>query len=91
MYRSFINDIVVINRNVMKSKKIIIITASLQGKVLNHLHMNHVGIKKSRMLTCKSIYWINLNANLEDTVKISIHILTPRQHSRGTKQYHIKY
>ena len=31
--------------------------------------MNHMGIKKTCLLTWKSVYWINLNAYIEKTVK----------------------
>ena len=52
----------------MKGKRIIIPT-SLQGKTLNHLHMNYMDIEKTRLITFKSIYWINMNAEIEDTGK----------------------
>ena len=31
--------------------------------------MNHMGIEKTRLLTQKSTYWINMNADREHTVK----------------------
>ena len=42
-YWSFRDEIVIIDGNDMKIRRIII-PASLQGKVLNQLHMNHMGI-----------------------------------------------
>ena len=51
----------------MKGNKII--RESLQEKVLNWLHIYRMDTEKKRLLTCESIYWINMNADIEDTVK----------------------
>ena len=69
----------------MKGKRIIILSASLQGKVLNQLHMIHMSIGKTRLLACELIYWINMNADIEDTVKFTLHVMISRQHSLRTK------
>ena len=71
----------------MKDKRIII-PASLWGKVLNLQNMSHIGIEKTRLPAHKSIYYININADMEDTVKNALHILIPRQQSQRAKQYH---
>ena len=47
----------------------IIIPASLHSTVLDNLHINHMGIEKTRLLACKSMYWINMNADIEDIVE----------------------
>ena len=52
----------------MNSKRIIK-QASLQGEVLNQLYINHVGIDKTKVLAHKPIYWINMNAHIEEMVK----------------------
>ena len=68
VYWSFRDEILIIDGMPMKGERIIIME-SLQGKVLNHQHMNHMGIEKTRLLACKSIYWINMNADIKDAVK----------------------
>ena len=47
-----------------------IIPAALHDKALNQLHPNHLAIEKIRLLACESIHWININADIEDIVKI---------------------
>ena len=37
--------------------------------MLKQLHINHIGIEKMRTLACQSIYFINVNANIEETIK----------------------
>ena len=49
--------------------KRIITPVSLQGNVLNQLHINKMGIEKTRLLASKFIYSINMNTNIEDIVK----------------------
>ena len=48
LYWSYIDDIVILDGITKKGKRIIL--ASLQGKVLNYLYMNHMGIEKTRLL-----------------------------------------
>ena len=43
--------------------------AVLQDKALKQLYMNHIGIRKTRLVARKSIFWINMNADIEETVK----------------------
>ena len=49
--------------------RIIIIPTSLQKNTLDQFYINHIGIENMRLLTCKSIYWISPNADIEDTIK----------------------
>ena len=51
----------------MKVKRII--PASLQGKALNQMHMNYMVIEKIRLFACESIYYINMNTDIEGTIK----------------------
>ena len=51
----------------MKSKHKII-PYPLQKQILEQLHSNHMGIEKN-YFSWKSVYWINMNANIEQTVK----------------------
>ena len=49
----------------------IIIPASLQKRTLDQFHVSQVGIEKTMWLVCESIYWINLNSDIENAIKIS--------------------
>ena len=66
-YWTFTDKIVIIDEITMKVK-LILIQASLQGKGLNQLYMNHMGILNARLLACESISRININADIEETV-----------------------
>ena len=39
-------------------------------QTLDQLHSNHMGIDKPGLLTCKSIYWVNMNVNIENTITL---------------------
>ena len=56
---SFRNKTAIVHRFTMKGKMI----------TLNQLHMNHMGKEETRLLACKSICWINMNADTQNTVK----------------------
>ena len=45
--------------------KHIIIPYVLQKQILGQLHSNHMGIEKTCMLTTESVYWINMNTDIE--------------------------
>ena len=44
----------------------IIITQDLKQQVLDQLHLNHMGIE---LLTHKSVYWVNINNDIENHLK----------------------
>ena len=46
-----------------------IIPAGLQDNKVKQLHLNHIGIDKTKLLAGESIYWINMNADKGETVK----------------------
>ena len=48
----------------MKGRRTIV-PAMLPSKVLKQLHINHIGIEKIRLLAWKSIYRMNMNANID--------------------------
>ena len=58
----------IIDSITIKVKRIIIISSSVQGKVPNQLHINSMDIERTRLLAHESIYWINMNAAIEDIV-----------------------
>ena len=47
--------------------KRIIIPFQLQEKILQQLHSNDMGLEKMRIPVC--VYWVNINKNIENTVK----------------------
>ena len=89
-YWSFKDKIAIIDIIVMKGKRIIM-PESVQGKVLNLLHINHMGNERTRLLACESICGMNMNADIEDIVLIALLVLISRQNCSRTKQFHRKY
>ena len=67
-YWSYKDDLAVIDGIVMNGRCIIIPKVSKQQR-LDQLHVNHMGIKKKKLLACKSIYWVNINNDIENYVK----------------------
>ena len=51
----------------MKGRRIII-PVSLHKRALDQLHVNHMGIDKTRLLVCESIYWINMDDDIENAI-----------------------
>ena len=58
----------VIDGVVMKGRQIIIPMA-LKPQVLDQLHTNNMGIEKTKLLTCKSIHWVDINTDIEKHIK----------------------
>ena len=52
----------------MKARSIII-PFLLQRQTLEQLQSNHMGIKKTRLLGRELVYWMNINADIENTIK----------------------
>ena len=57
---------VVIDGIILKGR-CVVIAESFKKQVLEQLHLNHMGIEKTRLLTYESIYWININDDIEST------------------------
>ena len=49
--------------------KHVIIPSQLQTQILRQLHSSHMGIEKMGLLAHKSVYWVNMNADIENAVK----------------------
>ena len=69
----------------MKDRRIII-PGTLQDKALKQLHWSHMGIEKTRLLAYESIYWININADIEETVNIVPLALIFKQQKQKIRQ-----
>ena len=57
-----------IDGTVMKGKRIII-PFQLQKQILQQLHSNHMAIEKMKLLVHESVYWLNMNEDIENTMK----------------------
>ena len=53
----------------------ILVPEVLQQWALQQLHINHMDIEKTKLLTCKSIYWIGMNADIENHIQTVLHAL----------------
>ena len=69
----------VIDGVIMKGR-CIIIPEILKAQALHQLHINHSHIeKKTKILVCKSIYWANINDDIENFIKNCTTCLTFQQ------------
>ena len=62
-YWSYRDELAVTDRVMLKARCIVIPT-SLRQQVLDQLHTNHMGIEKTKRLTCKCIYWSSINVDI---------------------------
>ena len=67
-YWSFRYEIAIIEGITMKGRRIIM-PAVLQDKAQKLLNLNLMGVEKTRLLACESIYWINMNVDIEEMVQ----------------------
>ena len=67
-YWTFRDDKAVIDGVVINGKCIVILKA-LQQQALKQLHINYMGIEKTKLLACESVYWIVTNADIENHIK----------------------
>ena len=66
----------------------IFIPEVLNPQVLDQLHINHMGIDKTKLLAYESIYWASINNNTENYIKICITCLTFQQTQPKEKIIH---
>ena len=57
-----------------KDGRCIIIPKALKQQAMDQLHISHMGIEK-KLLACESIYWVNVNNDIERYIKIATHVL----------------
>ena len=48
----------------------IVIPDRLKQQVLTQLHINHMGIEKTKLLAHESVFWHNINADIESYIKL---------------------
>ena len=59
----------------MKGRDIIILE-ELQKQSPEQLQNNHRDIEQTRLLECESVYWINVNDDIENTFKTIWYVFT---------------
>ena len=57
----------------------VVIPESFQKQALDQLHLNHMGIEKTKPLAYESIYWININDDIEKHIKPFLQVLISRK------------
>ena len=65
---SFREDMAVIDGIIMKGRHVII-PEVLTTHALEQLHINHMGIEKTKLLAHESIYWVNVNDDIKYFIK----------------------
>ena len=61
---SYKDDLAVID-GIVKKGRCIVIPENQKQQVLHQLHVNHMGIKKMKILAHESVYWVNINNDVE--------------------------
>ena len=63
-YWSYKDNLAVINGVVMKGR-CIVIPERLKQQALDQFDVNHMGIKKTKLLAHESVYWVNISKDIE--------------------------
>ena len=74
----------VIDGIIMKGRHVIILDI-LKTHALDQLHINHMGIEKAKLLAYESIYWANINDDIENFIKNLLHDLHFSRHDQRTR------
>ena len=90
-YWSFKDDMAVIDGIIMKGRCMLLYQRILKTQALDQLHINHMGIEKTKLLACESIYWVNINDNIENFIKIVLHVLHFKQTQPKDKMIHHRH
>ena len=75
---------------VLSEGKCIIILDEVQRKEPEQLHSNHMGMYKTMPLVHESIYWVNMNADIENDINIVAHLFVFSRHSLRTESFIIR-
>ena len=67
-YWPYRDELAVIDGVILKGRHIII-PDSLKQQVLSQLHINHMGIEKTKLLAHESVFWHNINTNIKSYIK----------------------
>ena len=69
LYWLYRDELAVLDGVILKGR-CIIIPNSLKQQLLTQLHTNHLGIAKMKLFACESLFWHNINANIEAYIKV---------------------
>ena len=69
-YWPFTDNIAVTGRATFKGRRIIM-PSSLHQRAQDQLHVNQMGIEETGLSACVSIYWININNDIDAPLNIS--------------------
>ena len=61
-------DHMVVGYGIVTKGRRIVVSVPLQQRALEQLHINHMDIEKVRLLPRKFTYWLNINADIENTI-----------------------
>ena len=73
-YWMFWDNMAVTDRFIPKGR-CVIIPETLQRQAVEQHHVNHMGVKKTKLLACKSIYCTGMNNDIENPIRIALHVL----------------
>ena len=85
LYWLYRDELTVIDGIVLKGR-CIVIPNSLRQQVLTQLHTSHMGIEKIKLLAHDSVFWSNINADIEGYIKhcvtcLEFHQTQPKERS----------
>ena len=72
------SELAIIDGTAMKGRRIIICFL-LQKQILQQLHSNNIGTEKTRHLARELHYWMNINENIKNTIKLCVMYLEYQQ------------
>ena len=68
---------------VIPNGRCVVIPESLKKKTgIRTILFNHMGIEKTTLMACESIYWTNINDDIEKHIKIALHVLIFSKHNQ---------
>ena len=67
-YISYREELAVINGTLFKGERVVV-PEKLRHKVLNTIHLSHMGIEKTKLRARTSVYWPGVNNEIEKIVK----------------------
>ena len=86
-YWMFWDDKAGVDGIIMKGRHVII-PKILKTQTLDQLNGDHMGIEKAKLLACNSVYWVNINGDIENHMKNCATYLTLQQTPAKDKMAH---
>ena len=87
VYWTFRDDMAVIDGIIMKGRHAVT-PEIVKAHALDKLHVNHMGIEKTKLLACELVYWVNINDDNENCIKNCTTCLTFQQTQPKDKVIH---